>query len=159
MAGAQFFRDAHRGEDIRTGRDADQQAFVAPQPLRCIDRILRPDPDDLIDLVRIDEVRYEAVCQPLYAMAARCTAGHDRGLVGFHGDDARSAPGLSQHATDAHEGTARTDAHDERVYLLVQLPQDFRARRRAMYFDVVGVRELPRQKYIAAFGGDLLGLL
>src|SRR3990172_6588122 len=60
LVGAQLFRHLEGGDDVRSRRDANQQAFLAAEPARHLDRVLVRDGDDLVVYLAVEDAGHEA---------------------------------------------------------------------------------------------------
>src|SRR5437588_763076 len=115
LSRAEALRHLERRPAVRSGRDAEQHAFLARQPPRELRGVLIGDRDDLVDDLEVEILGHEARADALNLVIARLSPGDHWRRRRLDRDDARAGTLLLQHLPDAGDRPTRADAGDERV--------------------------------------------
>ena len=142
----------------RTGRDANQDAFLFGEAARHGERLVVGDLEDLVDQFGLEDVGDEASAEACDLVGAGLAAGEDGAVGGLDGDGPEVGVAGLHVLADAGEGAAGADAGDEDVGGAVGVVPDFGAGGVEVDFWVGGVVELLEDVAVGGLGVQLFGL-
>ena len=143
LDGSSSARDDQRGVQRDAARAAGEDALLARQPARGVERVAVADRDQAVDRGAVEGRRPEVLADALDEIGVHLRRW-SRSSPRVGADDLDAGLALPEVAPDARDGAARADAEHEHVELVAELLPDLRARALVVRLGVGGIGVLVR---------------
>lgn len=147
LAWSKMFCESLRDRDIRTRRDAAENALFSREVSTCLNRFLVADRADVVIDIGIEYGRDDAIAYALLLVRSYRTSREDGGVLRFSDPDGDIGECFFEDLADPGDGASCAESSTEAIDRRVDVAQDLLSGGGLVRLEIVGVLKLLRDVY------------